>query len=85
MQMVDYKVMNKYPDKNAILSLEYNITSNYRVSVSQIIVDNVIYDVSKKGIDTYVVDLDVGATARLSASKSFTTNFSTVESSSVSL
>lgn len=63
MQMVDYKAMNKYPDKNAILSLEYNITSNYRVSVSQIIVDNVIYDVSKKGIDTYVVDLDVGATA----------------------
>lgn len=61
MQFNEYTVENKYPDKNAIVSLKYNITSNYKSNVSKVVINNVIYDVIKTGIDTYATDVQVGA------------------------
>lgn len=51
---------NLYPEKNSILNLNYNITSNYEEPISQIIVNNIIYDAKKIGIDKYQIELNVG-------------------------
>ncbi len=54
------KVNNIYPDKNSIIELEYVINSNYNTNVKNIVINNCIYNVSKVGINTYKVEIDVG-------------------------
>lgn len=56
--LLDHQVDNKYPEKNSIINLSYKINSNYKTNVKNIIVDNVIYDVSKTATDTYQVELN---------------------------
>lgn len=64
-----YTIDNIYPDKNSVVKLNYNITSNYNESVSQIVVNNVIYNVKKVGINSYEVEIPVGDIAGVSEYK----------------
>lgn len=50
---------NIYPDKNSIIRLDYNITSNYNESVKQIVVNNIIYEAKKAGINTYFIEVPI--------------------------
>ncbi len=56
--LVNHRVDNKYPEKNSIINLLYELNSNYKVNVKNFIIDNIIYDVSKTSLDTYRVELD---------------------------
>lgn len=58
-------VSEKYPTKNSVVDLEYNITSNYNSNVKKLIINNIIYDVSKVDINTYKVGVNVGEQAGL--------------------
>lgn len=62
-QVNEYKVGDVYPEKNSVMNLNFNITSNYRTNVKQVIIDNVIYDVLKTGVNAYRVEVNVGEDA----------------------
>lgn len=59
-QINDYSPSEIFPEKNSIITLNYNITSNYKTNVKQIVINNVIYEASKTGIDSYKVEIAVG-------------------------
>ncbi len=56
----NYHIDQMYPEKNATVTLSYEIASNYIDNVEKIVVNNVIYDARKVGVDTYEVEIDVG-------------------------
>ncbi len=55
-----FGVDEMYPEKNSIIDLDYVVTSNYNVNVKQVVINNVIYDVQKVGVNTYRVEMNVG-------------------------
>ncbi len=59
----DHTVDNRYPEKNSIVSLSYDIESNYKTPIKNIIIDNVVYNVSKTNLNRYEVEIPVGETS----------------------
>lgn len=58
-RLSQYTISEKYPDKRSTITLKYKITSNYRHNVQKVVVNSVIYDIAKTGLDEYELELNV--------------------------
>lgn len=59
----EHTVDERYPEKNSIVTLKYDVTSNYKVPIKNIVIDNVIYEAKKVSVNGYEVEMPVGAQA----------------------
>jgi len=59
----DVRVDKIYPEKNEIIKMTYDVTSNYNSNLSKIVVNNVIYDVRKVAVGGYELEVNANATA----------------------